>query len=145
MRWAGRRELTLEYEEGGPKIQDIEVKIMAMRIKHLSEAIDKDRFPLVEYFLGIDLTRFTLLNNGLPHYFRKINSPFHQELTKAIAKYPDQIRDMKPYLAILPKPTRPIYEKLKCKVMVNSRRRRDTCRSSLTQLDRNPTNNPPEE
>ena len=41
---------------------------MAMRIEHLSEAIDhKDKFPLVEYVLGIDLTRFTPLNNRLPH------------------------------------------------------------------------------
>ena len=58
----------MDNEEGGLRIQDIEVKTMAMRIKHLSEAIDnKDKFPLVEYFLGIDLTSFTLLNNRLPH------------------------------------------------------------------------------
>ena len=34
-------------------------------------------------------------------------------MRRAIAKYPDQIGDMKPYMAILPKPTRRLYEKLK--------------------------------
>ena len=67
----------------------------------------------MECFLGLDLTRFTPLNNGRPHCFRRISNPFHQELRKAITKYPDQIGDMKPYLAILSKPARPLYEKLK--------------------------------
>ena len=38
VRWVGRRELTMDYEEGGLRIQDIDVKTTAMRIKHLSEA-----------------------------------------------------------------------------------------------------------
>ena len=51
MKRIGRRGLALDNEEGGLRIQDIEVKTMAMRIKHLSEAIDnKEKFPLVEYF-----------------------------------------------------------------------------------------------
>ena len=104
----------MDYEEGGIKLQDIEVKAQAMRIKHITEAIDnKDRFPLVEYFLGLDLVRFTPLNNGKPHCFKKINSPFHQDLRKAISKHPEQIGNTKPYLAILPKPEKPLYEKMK--------------------------------
>ena len=104
----------MDYEEGGIKLQDIEVKAQAMRIKHITEAIDnKDRFPLVEYFLGLDLVRFTPLNNGKPHCFKKINSPFHRDLRKAINKHPEQIGDTKPYLAILPKPEKPLYEKMK--------------------------------
>ena len=102
------RELTMDYEEGGRKLQDIEVKAQAMRIKHITEAIDnKDRFPLVEYFLGLDLVRFTPLNNGKPHCFKKINSPFHQDLRKAISKHPEQIGNTKP------KPEKPLYEKMK--------------------------------
>ena len=109
-----KRELMMDYEEGGLRLQDIEVKATAMRIKHITEAIDnKDRFPLVEYFLGLDLVRFTPLNNGKPHCFKRINSPFHQDLRKAVNKHPDQIGDMKYYLAILPKPDKPLYEKMK--------------------------------
>ena len=41
----------MDYEEGGLKLQDLEVKARAMRIKHITEAIDNlDKFPLVEYF-----------------------------------------------------------------------------------------------
>ena len=44
----------MDYEEGGLRIQDVEVKTTALRIKHLSEAIEnKDRFPQVEYFFRI--------------------------------------------------------------------------------------------
>ena len=104
----------MDYEEGGLRIQVIEVKTTAMRIKHISEAIDnKDSFPQVEYFLGLDLVRFTPLNNGKHHCFKRTNSPFHQDLRKAVNKYPDQIGDMKPYLAIIPKPAKPLYEKMK--------------------------------
>ena len=68
VRWIGRRELALDYTEGGLRIQDPEIKTEAMRIKHLTEAIeDKKQFPLVEYFLGVGMTRFTPLNNSIPH------------------------------------------------------------------------------
>ena len=51
VRRVGKRELALDYTEGGLRIQDPEIKTGAMRIKHLSEAIeDKKEFPLVEYF-----------------------------------------------------------------------------------------------
>ena len=46
----------MDYEEGGLKLQDLEVKTRGMRIKHVTEAIyNLDRFPLVEYFLGLEL------------------------------------------------------------------------------------------
>ena len=51
VRRVDKRELALDYTEGGLRIQDPEIKTGAMRIKHLSEAIeDKKEFPLVEYF-----------------------------------------------------------------------------------------------
>ena len=59
------------------------------------------------------MTRFTPLNNSVPHCLRKIDNPFHQELRKAIAKHPKQIGGKKVYQAILPKPERPLYEKMK--------------------------------
>ena len=94
----------MDYEEGGLKLQDLEVKARAMRIKHITEAIDNlDKFPLVVYFLGLDLVRFTPLNNGKPQCFKKTNSPFHQDLRKAIREHPEQIGVMKPYQAIRPR------------------------------------------
>ena len=85
-----------------------------MRIKHVTEALDNlDKFPLVEYFLGLDLVRFTPLNNGKPHCFKKLNNPFHQDLRKAIREHPEQIGNTKPYQAIRPKPDKPLYEKMK--------------------------------
>ena len=113
VRRISQRELTMDYEEGGLKLQDLEVKARAMRIKHITEAIDNlDKFPLVEYFLGLDLVRFTPLNNGKPHCFKKTNSPFHQDLRKTIREHPEQIGVMKPYQAIRPKPDKPLYEKM---------------------------------
>ena len=104
----------MDYEEGGLKLQDLEVKARAMRIKNITEAIDNlDKFPLVEYFLRLDLVRFTPLNNGKPHCFKKTNSPFHQDLRKAIREHPEQIGVMKPYQAIRPKQAKPLYEKMK--------------------------------
>ena len=98
VRRISQRELTMDYEEGGLKLQNLEVKVRAMRIKHITEAIDNlDKFPLVEYFLGLDLVRFTPLNNGKPHCFKKNNSLFHQDLRKAIREHPEQIGVMKPY------------------------------------------------
>ena len=114
VRWIGRRELALDYTEGGLRIQDPEIKTEAMRIKYLTEAIeDKKQFPLVEYFLGVGMTRFTPLNNRVPHCLRKIDNPFHQDLRKVIAKHPKQIGEKKVYQAILPKPERPLYEKMR--------------------------------
>ena len=93
----------MDYQEGGLKLH-LEVKARAMRIKHITEAIDNlDKFPLVVYFLGLDLVRFTPLNNGKPHCFKKTNSPFHQDLRKAIREHPEQIGVMKPYQAIRPR------------------------------------------
>ena len=112
VRRVGKRELAVDYTEGGLRIQDPEIKTEAMRIKHLSEALErKTEFSLVEYFFGLDTTRYTPLNNRLPQYFKRINNTFHQELRKAIAKHPKQIGEMKPYQAILPKPERPLHEK----------------------------------
>ena len=59
------------------------------------------------------MTRYTPLNNSLPHCFQKIKNSFHQELRKAIAKHPKQIGELKAYQAILPKPERPLHEKMK--------------------------------
>ena len=64
-------------------------------------------------FMGLALTGFTPLNNNLPHCLRNINNPFHQKLRKVIAKYLSQIGDSNPYVDILPKPTKPLYMKLK--------------------------------
>ena len=114
MRRISQREPTMDYGEGGLKLQDLEVKTQAMRIKHMTEAIENlDRFSLVEYFFGLDLVRIAPLNNEKPHGFRRIDSPFHQDLRKAIKQHPEQIGDMKPYQAIRPGPDKPLYEKMK--------------------------------
>ena len=114
IRRISQKELTMDYEEGGLKLQNLEVKTRAMRIKHVTEAIDNlDKFPLVEYFLGLELVRFIPLNNGKPHCFKKLNNPFHQDLRKAIKEHPEQIGDTKPYQAIRPKSDKPLYEKMK--------------------------------
>ena len=108
------RELTMDYGEGGLQLQDLETKTKAMRIKHVAEAIDNiDKFPLVEYFLGIDLVRLTPLNNGKPHCFQRINSPFHQDIRKVINNHSEQVKIKKPYKEIRPRPTKPLYEKMK--------------------------------
>ena len=114
VRRIGRRELALDYTERGLRLQDPEIKTEAMRIKHLSEAMeDKKQFPLVEYFSGVGMTRYTPLNNSVPHCLQKINNPFHQDLGRVIAKHPKQIGEQKAYQAILPKPERPLHEKMK--------------------------------
>ena len=54
VRRISQRELTMDYEEGGLKLQDLEVKARSMRIKHIIEAIDNlDKFPLVVFFFRI--------------------------------------------------------------------------------------------
>ena len=93
MRRISQREPTMDCGEGGLKLQAIE---------------NLDRFPLVEYFLGLDLVRIAPLNNEKPHGFRRIDSPFHQDLRKAIKQHPEQIGDMKPYQAIRPRPDKPL-------------------------------------
>ena len=67
--------LNMRPEKGGIGLQNIAAKVTTMRVKTINQMIEnKDRFPLLEYFLGLALTP----GRSPPPFFAlglKINPP----------------------------------------------------------------------
>ena len=106
--------LNMRAEKGGIGLQNIAAKVTTMRVKTINQMIEnKDRFPLLDYYLGLSLIRHSRLNNRTPYYQGETISPFHQSIKDTIRENRDNIGNQNPNQDILPTETEPLYHRMK--------------------------------
>jgi hypothetical protein len=94
--------LMQDKRRGGISLQDIKIKIHALRLKFIGDIITRPSlFPLSHYYFGTYISKFIKMDNRHPHFFGKL-PPFYQQCADLLQNNCDTI-----FL-----PTKSIYNKL---------------------------------